>query len=250
MRRTLAVLAVAVAVVATMAWPAAAKGEGPVGASISGPGIGGPVGSGPGVPGGPGTGGSSDEGSGGPGGTAVGTIEIGNRAGLEPFQNNPLWRLATFSGLVSGCSTCQSYIDTSPPKNRASLGPVYRVTYFAGTCCDNSVRQLLYPFAPGGPRAYTTDDVGHDSFLLSHNTGWWHAEGRMGLLFARFLRHLGIPRHNPVPAAHAAGTAAAGNASGTGDSAPWRLPVGIAVMVMLLVAGAILARPRSSARPA
>jgi hypothetical protein len=122
MKRNLAVLAMVGAVVAAMAWPASAKGEGPVGATITGPGIGGPGGSGPGAPGGPGGGygsggGSSDNGTGSA--AAVGTIEFVNKAGLDPFQNNPMWRLASFSGLVMNCSTCASYIDTSPPKDMA-----------------------------------------------------------------------------------------------------------------------------------
>jgi hypothetical protein len=253
MKRTAMVVAVAAAVLATMAWPAAAKGEGPVGATITGPGIG--SGGGPGVPGGPGGSGGSNQGSGGGsnlgGGAAVGTITIGNKAGLEPFRNNALWRLASFSGMVPGCSTCTSYIDTSTPADRASLGPVYRVTYFAGKCCDNAVRQLLYPFAPGGPWAFNTTDVGHDFFLLSHNTGWWHAEGRMGVLFTRFLRHTGIPRSNPVAASAGEGAAAAEASSVTASSsAPWAIPVAIGLMALLLIAGAASARPRSSGHPA
>jgi hypothetical protein len=256
MKRTAMVVAVAAAVLATMAWPASAKGEGPVSATITGPGIG--SGGGPGVPGGPGgSGGSngSNSGSGGGsnlgGGAAVGTITIGNKAGLEPFRNNALWRLASFSGMVPGCSTCTSYIDTSQPADRASLGPVYRVTYFAGKCCDNAVRQLLYPFAPGGPWAFNTTDVGHDFFLLSHNTGWWHAEGRMGVLFTRFLRHTGIPKSNPVAVSAGEGAAAAEASSATAaSSTPWAIPVAIAVMALLLVAGAAAARPRSSGHPA
>ena len=173
------------------------------------------------------------------------------RAGLEPFRNNALWRLASFSGMVPGCSTCTSYIDTSQPADRASLGPVYRVTYFAGKCCDNAVRQLLYPFAPGGPWAFNTTDVGHDFFLLSHNTGWWHAEGRMGVLFTRFLRHTGIPKSNPVAVSAGEGAAAAEASSATAaSSTPWAIPVAIAVMALLLVAGAAAARPRSSGHPA
>lgn len=253
MKRTLAVLAVSAAVVAGAAWPAAAKGEGPVGATITGPGIRGPGGpGGPGMPGGPGSGGSggSDEGSGtgGSGGTAVGTIEIRDRS-FEGFQNSPLWRLATFSGAVLSCSACLSFIDTSPPGDRASLGPVYRVTYFTGRCCDHSTRQLLYPFAPGGPWTYTMASGRQDFFLGEQRVGWWHADGRMGQLFLRFLHRVGIPKHDPLPASRPK-AAAVGEEASSGGSAPWRLPVAVVAMVALLALGAIAARPRSSTRSA
>jgi hypothetical protein len=250
MRRTLAVLAVATAVLAAVAWPAAAKGEGPVGATITGPGLGSGHGpGGPSVPGGPGgSGGSGNGGSDrGTGGTAVGTVELRSRAGLEPIGNNPLWTLASFSGLVTTCSGgCQAYIDMTPPKDRASLGPAYRVVYYAGECCENAVRQVLYPFAPGGPWTFTTSDVGTDFFLLRHHTGWWHADRRMGTLFLRFLHHIGIPKVNPVAAPAAAAAGSAAEASGSA----WRVPVGIAVLALLLVAGALAARPRRPAQVA
>jgi len=248
MKRTLAVVAVIGAVVAAFAWPASAKGEGPVGATITGPGIGGSggSGSGPGAPGGPGgtsnTGGGSDLG----GGAAVGTITFSNKLGLEPFQNDPIWKLASFSGLVLSCSSCTSYIDTSEPKNIAALGPVYRVRYFAGKCCDDSVRQRIYPFAPGGPVVFNSTDHSSAFFLLGHRTGWWRTDGRMGQLFLRFLHHAGVPKTNPVIAASAGSAGASASSSGAG----WQLPVALAVMALLLVAGAIAARPRSSARPA
>jgi hypothetical protein len=263
MKRTLAMLAVSAAVVAGVAWPAAAKGEGPVGATITGPGIGGPGGSGgPGMPGGPGSGGSggSDEGSGtgGSGGMAVGTIELRDRS-FAGFQNTPIWRLATFSGAVPNCSACFSFIDTTPPSDRASLGPAYRVTYFAGRCCQHATTQFLYPYAPGGPWAQTLAGPPRDFFLGEQRAGWWHADGRMGQLFVRFLHHIGIPQHDPMAAAAAKPApaptsqpqaAAAVEATSSGGSAPWRLPVAIAAMVALLALGAIAARPRSSTRPA
>jgi hypothetical protein len=253
MKRTLTLLTVTAAFLAATAWPAGAKGEGPVGATITGPGIGGP-----GAPGGPGPGGSDEgSGSGGTGGTAVGTIEIGNRRSFEAFQNNALWRLATFSGAVLSCSACLSFIDTSPPKDPGSLGPEYRVTYFEGKCCKHATHQLLYPYAPGGPWTYTKASSPEDFFLGQQRVGWWHTDGRMGLLFKRFLRHIGMPRHNPVPSAPvvkappaAAQAAAEGQAAGSGGSAPWRLPVAIVAMIALLALGAVAARPRSSTRPA
>jgi hypothetical protein len=247
MKRILAVAALVGAILAAMTLPAQAKGEGPVGATITGPGIGGPggTGSGPGGPGGTSnTGGGSDLGG---GAAAVGTVTFTNKAGLEPFQNDAIWRLAAFSGLVLSCSSCTSYIDTSEPKNIAALGPVYHVRYFAGKCCDDSVRQQIYPFAPGGPVVFNTTDHSSAFFLLGHRTGWWHTDGRMGQLFLRFLHHAGVPKTNPL-AAGSAGGAAAASASSSG--AGWQLPVALAVMAMLLVAGAIAARPRSSARPA
>ena len=94
----------------------------------------------------------------------TGRITFVNEAGLEPFQNNPIWRLASFSGMATACSTCTSYIDTSEPENVAALGPAYRVMYFAGECCDNAVRQTIYPFGPGGPYVFNSDDVGTDFF--------------------------------------------------------------------------------------
>ncbi|MFL5797439.1 MAG: hypothetical protein ACJ77A_05830 [Actinomycetota bacterium] len=253
MKRTLAVLAVSAAVVVGAAGPAAAKGEGPVGATITGPGLSGP--GGPGTPGGSGSGGS-DEGPGGPGGTAVGTIELRDRS-FAGFENTPMWRLATFSGAVPNCSACYAFIDTSPPTDRASLGPVYRVTYFEGRCCQHATTQFLYPYAPGGPWAHTMASPPRDFFLGQQRAGWWHADGRMGQLFLRFLHHIGIPRQDPitptlvppkpapVPKAEAAAAPAA-----SGSRAPWRLPLAVAAMVALLALGAVAARPRSSTRPA
>jgi hypothetical protein len=248
MKRTLAVMVLAGAVVATMAWPASAKGEGPVGATISGPGIGN---GGPGGPGGPGTG-SGGSGQ-GPGAAAVGTIDVRSTRAFEPYQNSPLWRLASFTGASGGCGSCMSFIDTSPPKDRASLGPAYVVTYFVGTCCAHSVRQMLYPFAPGGPWAHTLPHHGTRVwFVNTSGYSWWHADQRMGQLFLRFLHHLGVPRTNPAPVAPAAvgGTGAAAASTTAGRSAPWRLPLAIGVLGLLLVVGAVLARPRPSARPA
>ena len=254
MKRTAMALAMTAAVMAMMAWPASAKGEGPVGATITGPGIGGGDGGAGLPPGGPG--GGSGSGSGGPNdGTGaaatIGTVTFFNKAGLEPFQNSPIWRLASFSGIVTGCTTCTSYIDTSAPKDVAALGPAYRVVYFAGGCCDAAVRQTIYPFGPGGPWVLNSDDVvGTEFFLMQgHRTGWWHPEGRMGALFLRFLHHAaGVPMDNPVAVAVAGSPGAAG--TGATSSTAWRLPVAIGVMALLLVVGAMAARPRSSARPA
>lgn len=233
MKRTLAVTALVVAVLAATAWPSSAKGEGPVGARITGPGIG---------PGGGSSGGGSS-GGGSSGGGGNGTIVLFSKRGLASFGNEALWRLATFSGLVQECGTCASYIDTSAPKDRAALGPVYRVTYYPGTCCEHAVRQLLYPYAPGGPVAYTTDDVGTRLFLVQHYVGWWHAEGRMGQLFLRMLRHAGLPATAPIAVAPVAGSAA--STSAASNTAPWRLPLALGVMALLLIVGAVAARPRS-----
>lgn len=247
MKRTLAVLAAAAVTVAVTAWPASAKGEGPVGATITGPGLGGS--GGPGAPGGPGPGrpGGSDEGSGGSGDTgrtAVGTIELRDRS-FEGFQNSPLWRLATFSGAADTGGVSTGYIDTSPPKDRAPLGPVYRVTYYEGQVGHRTTaHQLMYPFAPGGPWAYTAP--GGNVWFVNATGGWRHTEGRMGLLFLRLLNDVGVPKQNPVPVAAADEV---GGASRNG-SAPWRLPVAIAAMIALLALGAVAARPRSRARPA
>jgi len=85
--------------------------------------------------------------------------------------------------------------------------------------------------------------------MQGHRTGWWHPEGRMGALFLRFLHHAaGVPMDNPVAVAVAGSAGAAG--TGATSSTAWRLPVAIGVMALLLVVGAMAARPSSSARPA
>src|SRR4051794_21846847 len=243
MKRTLAVAVVTAAVLAAMAWPASAKGEGPVGATISGPGIDGPTTPGSG-------GGSTGGGSGHTPGAAIGTIEIISKQGFEPMGNNPLWRLATFSGLVTSCSSCASFIDTSAPKDRSALGLEYRVTYYSGKCCKDSVRQVLYPYAPGGPVAYTTNDAGKGFFLSQHHVGWWHADGRMGVLFRRMLQGLGFPKANPVATAPVAGSAAAAEVTSSQAGNAWRVPLAAGLLALLLVLGAAAARPKSPPHPA
>jgi hypothetical protein len=245
MKRTVMVLAMAGSLLAAMAWPASAKGEGQVGATITGPGLGGPGGSGAGTSGGSGS--ASGTSFSGPG-AAVGTIQIAPAPALQPFQNSPVWRLANFTGAAGGCGACLGFIDTSPPRNRASLGPAYTVTYFVGKCCARSVSQTLYPYAPGGPWAHTLPHAGTRVwFMAESHFAWWHASGRMGQLFVRFLRHAGIPGTNPVVAS-APGAAAA--TSTAGNAAAWRIPLAIGVLTLLLVAGAAMARPRTSARTA
>ncbi|HXJ64847.1 MAG TPA: hypothetical protein VNN79_13920 [Actinomycetota bacterium] len=245
MRRALAVAALVGAILSVAAWPAAAKG-GPVGATITGPGLGGPHGS---LPGGSTRGGS---GGSGPvaGAAAVGTIVLRDPHDFEPSSENPLWQLASFSGLFTTCGACSGFIDTSPPRDRKALGPVYRITYFTGRCCANSVRQFLYPFAPGGPVTYTTSDIGGDWFLSSHRTGWWHADGRMGVLFLRALHDIGLPATNPVVAEPAAGSAAVAASEASSSATTWRLLLALGVLALLLVGGAVAARPKSPARPA
>jgi hypothetical protein len=167
-----------------------------------------------------------------------------------------VWRLLTFTGAVPNCSACLSFIDTTPPKDRAALGPEYRIKYYEGRCCKHATTQFLYPYAPGGPWAHTMPGRSQGFFLGQHRAGWWHPQGRMAVLFKRFLTNIGLPRHNPAPAvpvvkSQPAGTTAAeGQAADSGNSAPWRLPLAVVAMIVLLTLGALAARPRSSTRPA
>jgi hypothetical protein len=67
----------------------------------------------------------------------------------------------------------------------------------------------------------------------------------MGLLFLRMLRHAGLPATNPVAVAPAAGSPAEASTTSASNAAPWRLPVGLGVMALLLIVGAVAARPRA-----
>jgi hypothetical protein len=84
---------------------------------------------------------------------------------------------------------------------------------------------------------------------MQHRVGWWHADGRMGVLFLRFLHGIGVPATNPVAAVPVAGSAAE-VASSASNPAPWRLLVAIGALALMLIGGAAMARPRSPAHPA
>src|SRR5262245_14415345 len=163
MRRVFAVMALVTVAVLATATPAAAKG--PDQATITGPGLAHPI-----VVAGYGEPGSTDY---------LGQLSEGS--GLFP---------AVFGGDGPGGTA----LAAAPPAG--PLGPSNELTYRIpdGTVSGATVRQDLYPSAPGGPVTYT--QAGQSVFGTRSRAGWYRAPESFG----RLLMRLGVTGvAGPVP---------------------------------------------------
>jgi hypothetical protein len=78
--------------------------------------------------------------------------------------------------------------------SRRDLGPAYRAEYRMDYAPNKSLRQIVYPYAEGGPITFTPrgQHLGQD--YESFRGGWYAASS--GLL--EFLVAHGFPRHDPT----------------------------------------------------
>lgn len=157
--RPLLFVATVALAVATWASPAAAKG--PDQATITGPGLDSPIAV-----------------------TGFG----------EPGSAGNLGELADGSGLfvvMFGPYDSERAVSEAPT---GDLGPKYEITYHIpdGTSAGSTVRQDLYPQAPGGPVTYTP--AGQSAMGIITVNSWYQTPAGFG----RVLERLGIPVTGPV----------------------------------------------------
>jgi hypothetical protein len=209
--RALAVLALAVLLLAV---PTAAHAKGATAATIDG---------------------------GGPGGLPRGPITL--RGGGEPGSSTDLDMLALGTGLyATAFDPASGGVVKAAPTDR--LGPRYTITWTfpdpAGGK-DRKVRQLVYPYAAGGPVSFTPAG---QAVMDTTTIGGWY-QGFDGLRAQ--LIELGLPDRQPLaPVATAAPAPAAPapaspSAPATAQPAAWPRVVAAAVVAGLLVIGAAVA---------
>ena len=137
--------------------------------------------------------------------TAVGVLALPAQAKGISYAN------FTGPGLPPGGLTIQGdreelwmtglleYKGFAPPTDeRQALGPAYQAVYHMDYAPKVALHQIVYPYAPGGPRTFTPfrQHVGQDS--ESFPGGWYHSSPQL----LTFLLAHGFPREAP------AGTAA------------------------------------------
>jgi hypothetical protein len=229
MKRSLAVGGMAVAMVVLLAPAAMAKGNGEV------------------IIRGPGAGSGSDQG-GGP---------IIFKGG--PSQNGPgaFWEFAGETGVFQETKT--------PDRPFGALGPRYTMdVYISESERPNAkidlkttphFRAYIYPYAQGGPWVYVPENTTAKEFGTI-SSGWWAtSQYVLDRLWAK-----GLPKTSPVPfetiappapdPAPAAQPAPAVQPAGSGLPKVWiGLAVGLVLMLMV-VGGALLSRPKKVRVPA
>jgi hypothetical protein len=220
--RALAVLALAVLLLAV---PTAAQAKGATAATIDG---------------------------GGPGGLPGGPITL--RGGGEPGSSTDLGMLALGTGLYAAAfDPVAGGVVKAAPTDR--LGPRYTITWTfpdpAGGK-DRTVRQLVYPYAAGGPVSFTPAG---QAVLDTTTVGGWY-QGFDGLRAQ--LIELGLPDREPLapvasatPAPAAPAPASPQPAAATAQSTAWPWVVAaVAGLLILGVAVAVAVRRRLGHGPA
>ena len=210
--RALAVLALAVLVLAV---PTAAQAKGATAATIDG---------------------------GGPGGLPGGPITL--RGDGEPGSSTDLGMLAQGTGLYAAAfDPVSGGVAKAAPTDR--LGPRYTITWTfpdpAGGK-DRKVRQLVYPYAAGGPVSFTPAG---QAVLDTTTIGGWY-QGFDGLRAQ--LIELGLPDREPLapvatatpaPAPAAPAPASPQPAPATAQSTAWPRVAAAAVAVFLVLGAAV-----------
>jgi hypothetical protein len=181
---------------------------------------------------------------GGPGGLPGGPIEL--KGDGEPGSDTDLANLAegagVFSLLFEGGPGGE--LSAAPTTRR---GPRYTITWTFpnGAGSEDKVRQVLWPYAAGGPVTFMAP--GQKLFDATTKGGWYQATDS----FRQDLITLGLPDRQPLPtpAAPAAPAPAAPAPAQAADPAPalWpRLTVGVGLLLAAVAAGALYLRRRSS----
>ena len=208
--RALVVAAVAGLLVLLSGGPAMAKGADR--ATISGPGMAGPI------------------------------VLGGDGAAGEPGSGGDLATLAEGSGLflaMFGADGGQRLTQSQPT---GALGPRYELAYRVpdGSPDPSTVTQDLYPEAAGGPVTYTR--AGQQVFGSTTTGGWYRAPANFPALLAK----LGVPGVTARVASAAAPSAPAAAAPTVRQSRPagYWIALGAAVLVVFAVGSAVLVRRR------
>jgi hypothetical protein len=209
-RRTLAVLAIAVLLVAV---PTAAQAKGASAATISG---------------------------GGPGGLPGGPITL--KGDGEPGSGTDLANLADQAGVFTLLFDDGSggELEAVPTGRR---GPRYTITWTFpnGQGTDDTVRQSVWPYAAGGPLTYMASG---QPVLESRTKGGWY---RASDSLRQNLISLGLPERQPLAAPAPAPAAALAPEPAAPAPAVWpRVAAGLGLLLLLTVGGALLLRRRSS----
>jgi hypothetical protein len=209
-RRTLAVLAIAVLLVAV---PTAAQAKGASAATISG---------------------------GGPGGLPGGPITV--KGDGEPGSGTDLANLADQAGVFTLLFDDGSggELEAVPTGRR---GPRYTITWTFpnGQGTDDTVRQSVWPYAAGGPLTYMASG---QPVLESRTKGGWY---RASDSLRQNLISLGLPERQPLAAPAPAPAAALAPEPAAPAPAVWpRVAAGLGLLLLLTVGGALLLRRRSS----
>jgi hypothetical protein len=206
-RRVLAMLVLALLLAAV---PTAAQAKGATAANISG---------------------------GGPGGLPGGPIDV--KGDGEPGSGTDLSDLAEAAGMWSLLfENGEPGNLASAPLPEASRGPRYTITWTFpnGTGTADKVRQLVWPYAPGGPITY----LAHGQRVMETRTegGWFRAGDNL----RQKLIAAGLPDRPARAAATPAPAPAAAAAQEQPAVWPW-VTAGIGLLVV--VAAVALARRRS-----
>ena len=208
-RRTLAVLAIAVLLVAV---PTAAQAKGASAATISG---------------------------GGPGGLPGGPITL--KGGGEPGSGTDLANLADQAGVFTLLFDDGSGGELAAvPTGRR--GPRYTITWTFpnGQGTDDTVRQSVWPYAAGGPLTYMASG---QPVLESRTKGGWY---RASDSLRQNLISLGLPERQPQAAPAPAPAAPAPEPAAPAPAVWPRVAAGLGLLLLLTVGGALLLRRRSS----
>lgn len=147
----------------------------------------------------------------------------------------------TFFEVLQGVGLFEGYRDDAAPEGVA-LGPKYQMMVFIGMPGEvpSTVEVDLYPYAKDGPVSFTAD--GQSAREFGEVRGGWHTSNSY---FFDTLVDLGLPARAPG-AAPAAGQPPAVPPS----PSPWIWVVSVVGLGLLLVAGALVARPRRRAATA
>jgi hypothetical protein len=217
-RKFLAAAALVVGLLA-LALPAQAKGEG--GKLTIGGGGGG------------GAGGAGGGGGGGSGGTGAALL-------AKPIHLNGRATEFWFSAGGFGQIKYDRPTSMGKPISKERLGPALSVTasFLCGAGQRESIHQVLYPYATGGPQVYTPAN----QFMcgMDLKKGWWAAP--YNDIMDPLVAH-GLPRtlpadFRPIAAGPAAGADAAGGST-------WPLILaGVVALTAVLLSGAIVQRRR------
>ena len=218
-RKLLAAAAVVVGLLA-LALPAQAKGEGGK-ITIGGGG------------GGAGGGGAGGGGAGGGGGTGAALL-------AKPIHLNGRATEFWFGAAGFGEAKYDRPTNMGKPISKARLGPALSVnaSFLCGAGERESIHQILYPYATGGPQVFTPAN----QFMcgMDLQKGWWPAP--YSDVFDPLVAH-GLPR--TLPAAFRPG--ATGPAVGTeaAGRSTWPLVLaGVVALAVVLLSGAIVQRRR------
>jgi hypothetical protein len=217
-KKVLAAAALVIGLLA-LAVPAQAKGEG---GKIT-------IGGGGGGVGGGGRTGGGGGGSGGGGGAGAALL-------AKPIHLNGRASAFWFEAAGFGQPKFDRPSTMGKPIAKDRLGPALSVnaSFLCGAGERNSIHQVLYPYAKGGPQVYTPAN----QFMcgMDLQKGWWPAP--YSDMFDPLVAQ-GLPKTLPAAFRSEAGAPTTGTASAGGSAWPLIL-AGVAALTLVLLSGAIV----------